>query len=72
MAIHKPVTILREDFINDLVSLIKNSGLPFFILEPILRDAHTDIAKLAQKQLEKDKQDYESQLNSSNSTEEML
>ena len=55
----KPVTILREEFINNLTDMVNNSDLPMFVLEPIFRDMHSKIKIAEQKQLENDKIKYQ-------------
>lgn len=41
--VEKPVMVLRREFINNLASLVKQSGLALLLIEPILRDALNDI-----------------------------
>lgn len=62
----KPVTILREEFINNLTDMVNNSDLPMFVLEPIFRDMHSKIKIAEQKQLENDKLKYQEMINSDN------
>lgn len=62
----KPVTILREEFINNLTDMVNNSDLPMFVLEPIFRDMHGKIKIAEQKQLENDKIKYQEMINSDN------
>lgn len=50
----KPATLLKEDFSKNLIDLCNNSGLPFFILEYILRDVYMEVKNLARKQYETD------------------
>ena len=56
--ITKPVTLLKEDFLKSLVELCNNSGLPFFIVEYILKDVYLEVKMLAQKQYESDLMNY--------------
>jgi len=56
---NKPITLIREEFVTQLTELINNSGLPAFIIEPILRDMHSEVKIIAQKQAEAEKQAYE-------------
>lgn len=58
----KPITIIREEFIIDLKNLINDSGLPAFILEPILKDTYNRIKIVEQQQLENDKKRYQEML----------
>ena len=62
----KPVTILREEFINNLTDMVNNSELPMFVLEPIFKDMHSKIKIAEQKQLENDKIKYQEMINASN------
>lgn len=41
--VEKPVMVMRREFINNLASLINQSGLALLIIEPILRDALNDV-----------------------------
>ena len=55
----KPLTVAREEFIESLVKLINESGLPMFVVESILRDITAETKAAAQKQYEADKKAYE-------------
>ena len=58
----KPISLKIKDFKNDAVSLVNNSGLPLFIVEPILKDVLSAVqAKLEQEYLQ-DKAKYENSL----------
>jgi hypothetical protein len=59
---NKPSTIIYEEFKQDLANLINKSGLPAFIIEPVLRDYLIEIKTLAQKQYQADKAEYENSL----------
>ena len=58
----KPLTLMREDFVQNLVNLCNNSGLPFFMVESILKDFIADVHTASQKQLESDKDKYNQKL----------
>ena len=60
--ITKPITIVYEEFKNELKDLINNSCLPPFILEPILRDMYNKVKIAEQQQLENDRQRYQEML----------
>lgn len=62
--IQKPITLVREDFIKALTDLINASKLPAFIIEPILRDAHSEVRVAAANQLESDRKRYNTAINS--------
>lgn len=55
---NKPITLVREDFQNDLATLINTSPLPMFAIEPILRQYADEVAVIAKQQLEMDRQNY--------------
>lgn len=59
---NKPITIVREEFIEGLTNLINNSGLPAFILEPVLRDTYNKVKAAERQQLENDKKRYQEML----------
>lgn len=59
---NKPITIVREEFIEELTNLINNSGLPAFILEPVLRDTYNKVKAVERQQLENDKKRYQEML----------
>lgn len=60
--IEKPMTLLKEDFIQSLVALCNDSGLPFFMIESILKDFVQEVHAASQKQYENDKARYEENL----------
>ncbi len=60
--IQKPITVARNDFINGMTTLINESGLPPFIIEPILKDMLHDVKLMAQRQLENDTNEYQQRL----------
>lgn len=63
--IGKPITLVKEEFVNNLVDLCNNSGLPFFIIESTLKDFIQEVHIASQKQLEADKVQYETALKES-------
>ena len=63
ISVTKPVTLIRDDFMNNLVELCNNSGLPFFIIESVLKDFIQEVHVASQKQLEADRVQYEKALN---------
>ena len=58
----KPVTLIRQEFVDALVEEINNCQLPMFVIEPILQDLLDQVRTAAQKQYESDKKQYEEQL----------
>ena len=59
----KPITLIRQEFVDTLVDEINNCQLPMFVIEPILQDLLDQVKVMAQKQYEADKTQYEAQLN---------
>jgi hypothetical protein len=59
---NKPTTIVYEEFKQDLANLINNSGLPAFIIEPVLRDYLNETRAIMQRQYQLDKAEYEKSL----------
>lgn len=58
----KPLSVARADFVSSLAELINNSMLPPIIIEPIIKDIYNEISALSQRQLEKDREEYEAKL----------
>lgn len=55
----KPLTVARQDFAEEIVNVINESGLPAFVMSDILKNAITEVDKIAQAQYEQDKEAYE-------------
>ena len=62
MEVNKPITVVYEDFKQELANLINNSGLPAFIIEPILQNYLNETRVVMQKQYQSDKLEYEKSL----------
>lgn len=60
--ITKPMSVVRHEFIEQLVSNINNCQLPLFVIEPILQDTLNMVKAAAQQQYEAEKAQYEQQL----------
>ena len=60
--IQKPLSVIRQEFIEQIVDDINNCGLPLFVIEPILQDVLNTVKATAQKQYETEKAQYEQQL----------
>ncbi len=56
---NKPITIAREDFIENLVKIINDSGLPIFVVRDELNRAYNQLAQVEKEQLEQDKKTWE-------------
>lgn len=59
----KPITLIRQEFVDTLVEEINNCQLPMFVIEPILQNLLDQVKVAVQKQYEADKAQYEAQLN---------
>ena len=60
--IEKPITVIRQEFIDTISNDINNCRLPLFVIEPILRDIYLEVKSMSQKQYELEKAEYESKL----------
>lgn len=64
-------TSMRIDILkNGLVTLINTSNLPPYIVEPILKDLHTEVHELAEEQARKEAEEYNKAVEKSNNNEE--
>ena len=55
---NKPITIVREETKEQIAAIINNSGLPAFVIEPILQEFLIEVRNVAIRQYEYDKQQY--------------
>lgn len=65
----KPMSLIRQEFIDKLIYEVNNCQLPLFVVEPILQDVLNAVKSAAQKQYETEKAQYEQQLSNQNKTE---
>ena len=66
---NKPITIIREEIKDKIAEVINTSGLPAFIIEPILSDFLIEVRNVAKHQYEYDKQQYELSLKNKDENE---
>lgn len=59
---NKPITVVYEDFKYALANLINNSGLPAFMIEPILQSYLNETRIAIERQYKFDKEQYENSL----------
>lgn len=59
---NKPANLIVEETKENIVKIINESGLPPFLLEPILKDLYNQVSILKQQELEKSRQEYEDSL----------
>ena len=62
---NKPITVIYEDFKQELADLINNCELPFFVIENVLQNYLAEAKFIAKKQYEIDKTRYEKSLSDS-------
>ena len=60
--LQKPLSVVRQEFIEQLVNDVNNCKLPLFVIEPIIEDLLGMVRSAAQKQYETEKAQYEQQL----------
>lgn len=64
----KPISVVRQEFIEKLIDDVNNCQLPMFVVEPILEDLLKMVRTAAQEQYKTDKAQYEEQLKKQNET----
>lgn len=62
MNVNKPMSVMRQEFVEQLVESVNNCGLPLFVVEPILQDVLNAVKAAAQEQYKTEKAQYEKQL----------
>lgn len=55
----KPISIMINDFKQDLMNYISNAGLPPAIIEPIVKDIYQQIVEISKQELERDMIEYQ-------------
>ena len=58
----KPLSVIRQEFIEQIVNDVNNCPLPLFVIEPILQNVLDTVRQAAQQQYEAEKAQYEQQL----------
>lgn len=61
--INKPITIIRQEFVDSLIDLCNNSNLPYFCVESILKEILDEVHRASVRQFEMDKDNYDKQVN---------
>ena len=59
---NKPANLIVEETKANIVKIINESGLPPYLIEPIIKDLYNQINILKKKELAKSKQEYEDSL----------
>ena len=70
--IEKPITVIRQEFIDTISNDINSCNLPLFVVEPILRDIYLEVKSLSQKQYELEKAEYEKKTQEAQSENESV
>ncbi len=60
--IRKPLTVARQEFLENLANIINESELPAFIIGDILNNVLSEVRALAERQYNNDKENYEKSL----------
>lgn len=55
----KPISMMINDFKQDLMNYISNAGLPPAIIEPIVKDIYQQIVEISKQELERDMIEYQ-------------
>lgn len=58
----KPLVIARNEFLQNLIQAANDSGLPFVIMEYVVRDFYDEVRKSASQQYENEKKEYDNLL----------
>lgn len=68
---NKPISVVREEFKQNLISLVNGSELPMFVVEPIISEILAEVRAVSKAQLELDKKRYEESLISASTEKEV-
>ena len=60
--VRKPLTIARQEFLENIAKTINESGLPAFIIGDVLSGVLSEVRTLAERQYNSDKENYEKSL----------
>lgn len=60
--IKKPLSVVRQEFIDNITNLVVDSGLPAFAIEDVLKDILQQVHVASVKQYEEEKLKYEAQI----------
>lgn len=58
----KPITLVREDFIKNILECCNNSNLPLFVIESVLLDIVKEVHLANEKQTEADRKRYSEEI----------
>ena len=57
--LRKPLVLARNEFLQNLINAANDSGLPFVVMEYVVRDFYDEVRKSASQQYEKEKSEYD-------------
>ena len=57
----KPITLVREEFIDQITDIINNAQLPAFVMLDVIRNVERRLSQIAEEQYRIDKARYEQQ-----------
>lgn len=67
--VYKPLSIARDDLMNELIKVANDSKLPLVVMEYVARDFYEEVKRTAMMQYEKDKEEYEAELSKQKKSE---
>lgn len=56
---NKPLNLRVEEAKEEIVQTINSTGLPFFLVEPIVKDIYNEIVILKQNELQRSRSEYD-------------
>lgn len=68
--VEKPVTIIIDEFENQIIDIINKSHLPYVVIESVIEKVHNSVKTAAIKQLQADKDNYYAALEKVNNQQE--
>ena len=60
--VNKPITVARQELIDEIWKIINDYNFPAFVMEAILKDMYYEVREFARRQYESDKVSYEQAL----------
>lgn len=60
--VNKPMSIVKDEFIENLVNLINGNNLPLFVTESILKDLLAEVSVAVKEQAKIERENYEKML----------
>lgn len=55
----KPLSVTMTEIKTNIAKIINESGVPMYILEPIVRDIYEQICKVGNQQMEREAKEWE-------------